>query len=70
VETVDGTPLDRVDGTYEVTTGFKNTQVHTYWFDQSSATIVKSRYDTIAPNFKSTVSQEMIPFADAVVPTP
>ncbi|MEL6745946.1 MAG: hypothetical protein AAFO68_10855 [Pseudomonadota bacterium] len=70
VETVDGTPLDRVDGTYEVTTGFKNTQVHTYWFDQSRATIVKSRYETIAPNFKSTVSQEMIPFADAVVPTP
>ncbi|MEM1039586.1 MAG: hypothetical protein AAGI12_08975 [Pseudomonadota bacterium] len=70
VETVDSTPLDRVGGTYEVTTGFRNKQVHTYWFDQTSGIIVQSRYETIAPNFRSTVSQQMIPFADVKVPTP
>jgi len=69
-ETVDGKVLDRVHGQYEVTVGFKTTQVHTYWIEPESGLIVRSEYDTISPAFKSKVSQKMIPFADAVVPLP
>lgn len=69
-ETADGQTLDRVHGRYEVTTGFRNTQVHTYWIDPETGLIVRSEYQTISPSFKSAVSQKMIPFGDAEVPVP
>ena len=69
-EEVDGKTLDRVHGQYEVTVGFKSTQVHTYWIAPETGLIVRSHYKTISPSFESTVLQKMIPFGDAVVPKP
>nr|WP_247869258.1 hypothetical protein [Ahrensia sp. R2A130] len=69
-DTIEGQVLDRVHGQYEVTVGFQSTQVHTYWIDPENKLIVRSEYQTISPGFKSSVSQKMIAFEDAVVPVP
>ena len=69
-DTIEGTPFDRIHGQYEVTVGFKNTQIHTYWIDPASKVIVRSTYETVSPSFNSSVTQELIPFDDAVVPVP
>ena len=67
---IEGKTYDRVHGQYKVVEGFKSTQVHTYWINSATGLIVRSKYETISPSFQSTVSQKMIPFGDAELPTP
>ena len=69
-EKIEGKTLDRIHGQYDVTAGFKSTQIHTYWIDPDTGLIVLSNYETKSDSFNSTVSQKMIPFGDAMVPTP
>lgn len=70
IDEIEGKTLDRIHGQYKVVEGFKSTQVHTYWIDPATSLIVRSEYETISPSFESTVSQKMIPFGDAELPTP